>query len=275
MNQYCFLNGEVVPLKEAKVSVLDIGLLRGYGIYDGLTVIEGKVLHFEDHWQRFKRGADTLNLKIPVEPDVLEQKIIEIVEKSGIGPRANIRTILTGGETLSGIEYDFDKPTFYVTAEKWNPLPKDCYEKGAKLITHEYRREMPEIKTINYITAVNLQERRKEMGALEILFVHKGRVLECATSNIFLVKDGVVIMPVADVLEGVTSKIVQSLIKDDYKPEKREVNEEELRSCDEIFITSSFKDVVPVTKIDDFLVARGTVGPVTKEVMKRFTKYLV
>ncbi|PIQ66391.1 MAG: hypothetical protein COV96_01730, partial [Candidatus Zambryskibacteria bacterium CG11_big_fil_rev_8_21_14_0_20_42_18] len=267
MNQYCFLNGEIVPLAKAKVSVLDIGLLRGYGIYDGLSVINGKVLRFEDHWQRFERGAKALNLKIPVTKKVLEQKIIEITDKSGLSKRSNIRLILTGGETILGIEYDFDNPTFYAVAEKWNPLPDKCFQKGVKLVSFDYQRELPEIKTINYVTAVNLQNFRKENNALEILYTHNELVLECATSNIFIVKDGAIITPLENVLEGITSKIVQELVVPEYNLEKRDISKEELKSADEVFITSSFKDVVPVTTIDDYTVGNGEVGPVTKGIM--------
>ena len=143
MSAYCYLNGEIKPLVEAKVSINDIGLLRGYGIYDGLATFNGKPFRFADHFKRFLDGAHALNLNIPITEEKAEKVIMEIVEKSGFKDRANIRMILTGGETIAGIEYDFDKPTFYIIADKFEPLPKENYEKGAKLITYRYKREMP------------------------------------------------------------------------------------------------------------------------------------
>ena len=273
MKQYCYLDGKIKPLDEAKISVSDIGLLRGYGVYDGLAVMGGKVFRLADHWRRFTRGAEALNLKIPITEVALEKKIINLTEKSGLKDRANIRLILTGGETLEGIEYDFNKPTFFITAGQWKSLPNEYYEKGIKLMTYDYQREMPEIKTINYITAVRLQTLKKKEEATEILYVHKGMVLEGATSNIILVKDNTLITPVANVLEGVTRKVVEELISGDYKVEKRDIKEAELKSADEAFITSSFRDIVPVTKIDNFTVGNGQVGTITKEVMNRFAKY--
>jgi branched-subunit amino acid aminotransferase/4-amino-4-deoxychorismate lyase len=274
MTKYCFLNGEVLPEQDAKILIIDIGLLRGYGVYDGLAVILGKPIRLTDHWQRFVRGAKALNIKVPVSEEFLNEKIIEIVEKSGFSTRANIRIILTGGETISGIGYDFDKPTFCVTLDEWKALPKENYENGAKLITYSYRREMPEIKTTNYITAVNLQSLIKKQGALEILYTHDGEVLECATSNIFLVKDNVLITPVEGVLEGITRKIVLELAEGDYKIERRKVAKADLGAADEIFITSSFKDIVPIVEIDDFAIGDGKVGPVTRDLMDKFAKYL-
>lgn len=274
MNQYCLLNGEILPLKEAKVSVSDIGLLRGYGVYDGLAVIKGKVLHFSDHWQRFVRGAEALGLKVPISKSLLEEKILEIVDKSGVSERANVRLMLTGGETLEGIEYNFENPTFYALVGAWSSLPSEYFKTGAKLITHNYQREMPEIKTTNYIIAVNLQNLRKQQDAVEILYVHNGKVLECATSNIFLVKNKVLILPKGNVLGGITSKVVCQLVSTDYQIDQRAVGEEELKSADEVFITSSFKDVVPVSRVDDFAISNGEVGPVTRDIMDRFAKYI-
>lgn len=274
MSQYCFLNGEVLPLAEAKISILDIGLIRGYGIYEALTVINGKPLHFKDHWQRLLRGAKALGIKIPIENKLAEEKIVEIVKKSGLNTRASIRIVLTGGEVLNGIEHDVNKPTFYMIAEEWKALPKENYEKGAKLITHEYKREMPEFKTTNYIMGASLQDLRKGGGALEILYVSDDLVLECATSNIFLVNGDKVITPEEGVLKGITRKIVLELARKDYQVEKREVTVDEFKSADEVFITASFKDIVPIIKIDDFTVGSGAVGKITRDIMGKFQEYI-
>ena len=271
---YCFLNGEIMPTSEAKVSVFDIGLLRGYGIYDGLTTIEGKPFRFIDHWKRFVGGAHALNLNIPITEEVCEKKITEIVKKSGLKDRAIIRVILTGGETLAGIEYDFEKPTFYITAEKWESLPAEIFEKGGKLVTYRHMREMPEHKTINYIAGAKLQNWRKEEKAVEILYTYDGEVLECATSNVFIIKNNTLITPVENVLEGITKKVILELADGKYKVEERPVLEEELKTADEVFICSSFKDVAPITRIDNFVVGDGEVGLITKDLMGQFAKIL-
>jgi len=257
------------------VGVEDIGLLRGYGIYDGLAGIDGKPFRFTDHFQRFLNGAHALNLNVPITEDSCQKKIIEILEKSDLKERANIRMILTGGQTIGGIEYEFEKPTFYMTAEKWEALPQELYENGAKLLTYNFLRELPEHKTINYIRAVNLQNWRKEEKAVEILYVHEGQVLECATSNICLVKDKTIITPAENVLGGITLKVVLELAEESkYKIEKRLVYEEELKTADEVFITSSFKDIVPIVKIDNFMVGDGKIGPVTSDLMRQFAEYI-
>lgn len=281
MNQYCFLNGEIVPMEEAKVSVLDIGLLRGYGIYDGIAAFNGKPFRFGDHWSRFVSGAHILNLNVPITEDGAKKKVEELLQKNGHTDRANIRFILTGGNTLNGIEYDFEKPTFYIVTEKWEPLPKEFYTDGAKLVTYRNMRELAEYKTINYIKAVNLQNWRKEEKAVEILYTYDGEVLECATSNIFIVKNKTLITPVENILKGITRKVVLELAEQIPAKggpalgwEERPIREEELKTADEVFITSSFKDIVPIVKIDDFEVASGQVGGVTKDLMLKFEEYI-
>lgn len=273
MSEYCFLNGKIVPLEEAKVSVLDVGLLRGYGIYEGIAAFKGKPFRFADHWNRLVSGAHILNLNVPITEEKAEKVIGEIIEKSGYGERANVRIILTGGETIGGIEYNFENPTFYIVAEKWESLPREVYEKGGKLVTYRHMRELPEHKTINYIRAVNLQNWKKAEGAVEILYTYDGEVLECATSNIFIVKNNILITPDENVLKGITRKVILEIAQNsDLTIEERVVEESELKTADEVFITSSFKDIVPIVKIDDFEVGGGAVGEVTKSLMQAFAK---
>jgi len=275
MAQYCFLNGKILPTTEAKISPSDIGLLRGYGIYDGLAAFGGKPFRFVDHWNRFVSGAHILNLNVPITEEKAEKVIMELLEKNGLMERASIRIILTGGETLGGIEYDFENPTFYILTEKWESLPKDYYKDGAKLVTYTHKRELAEYKTTNYIRATVLQNFRKEEKAVEILYVYDGEVLECATSNIFIVKNKTIITPAENVLKGITRKIVLELADGKYKIEERPIQEEELKTADEVFITSSFKDIVPIVKIDHFEVGGGVVGPTTKDLMAKFKAYIV
>ncbi|MEK9185516.1 MAG: aminotransferase class IV, partial [Patescibacteria group bacterium] len=269
--EYCFLNGEILPLTEAKVGVEDIGILRGYAIYEGIAAIKGEPFRMGDHWQRFLDSAHALNLNIPITEDKTIKIIRELNEKNQRVERANVRIILTGGRAINGIEYEFENPTFYILVEKFEPLSKELYERGAKLITYNHLRFMPEHKTTHYITAVNLQKYRKEEEAVEILYVHDGEVLECATSNIFIIKDGKVITPAENILKGITRKVLLEIVAEvGLRQGERVVLESELREADEVFITSSFKDIVPIIKIDDYEIGNGKVGPRTADLMSQF-----
>lgn len=274
MTEYCFLNGKVMPLNEAKVGVNDIGLMRGYGIYDGSPVFNGQPFRFADHWQRFLSGAHTLNLNVPITEEKAEKIIKELVDKSGFNGRANAKMILTGGPSFNGVEYDFETPTFFILVEKWAPLSREFYEDGAKLVTYRHLRELPEFKTTNYIRAVNLQNWKKEEGAIEVLYVYDGELLEGASSNIFLIKGKTLITPAENILKGITRKTVLEIAKGRYEIEERLVREEELKTADEMFMTSSFRDIVPIVRVDDFKIGGGEVGPATKDFMGEFAKII-
>ena len=250
----------------------DIGLLRGYGIYEGITTYKGKPFRLADHLVRFRNSAKALDLSIPLSDTEIEKAILSLGKKNGFD-RTNFRVILTGGNTLHGIEYDTTKPTFYILAEEYKTLPKELYTLGASLITHEHQRALPEYKTINYITAVQVQKERKEKGAIEVLYVSKGKVLEAATSNVFIVKDGVVITPKNNVLAGITRKVAIELAEKKYTVMEREVTVEELFSADEVFLTASYKEIVPIVSVDGKKIAEGKVGGVTQVLMKDFGEY--
>lgn len=271
---YCYFNGQIMSQSEAKVSINDIGLLRGFGLYEGIPVFKGEPFKFGDHWQRFLEGAHTLGMNIPITEEKAEKVIKELVDKNGFNDRANIRMILTGGPIVGGIEYNFETPTFYILCEKFEPLSEANYKEGGKLLTYEFKRDLPEFKTTNYIRAVTLQQFRKEEGAVEILYIKDGEVFECSTSNVFLVKNGKIITPAEDILKGITRKAVIELAKENFEVEERRVYMDDLNSADEIFITSSFKDIVPIVSLDGEKVGEGKVGAVTKELIEKYKKLI-
>lgn len=272
---YCFLNGKIIPEKDASLPLSDIGILRAYSVYDGITAFLGKPFLFQNHHERFVRSASALGIAIPYSSEELYKAVSDMLQKSGLMERANIRAVATGGTTISGIEFKPENSTIFFTAVNFVALPADYYTTGAKLITHEYKREFPEYKTVNYITGVLEQKRRKEAGAVEILYIKDGRVYECATSNIFIVKDGVLITPHKDVLGGITRKLVCMLASQNGMDcREGDVLVDDLFDADEVFITSSFKDVVPVVEIDGKQISGREIGPKTRQIMDLYQKYL-
>ena len=268
---YCYLDGKIITSDKLLVSGYDIGLLRGYAVYDGITTHNKKPFYLSAHLDRFRKSSLRLGLKIPL-TDAAITKIIETLIKKNGFHRANLRLILSGGETIAGLEYRASRPTFFIIAEKWNPLPKHLYEKGGKLITENHLRFMPETKTTHYITAVKLQSKRKKAKAVEILFVSNGEVLECSTSNIFMFIGDVLVTPQDNILLGITRRAVLDIAEKHFKIEERTITMAELMKASEIFVTSSFKDIVPIVKIDRKIVGGGRVGKNTRKLMKLFSE---
>lgn len=271
--KYCYLNGSIIPLSEAKVGVYDIGLLRGFGIYEALVVRHGKAFRFQDHMERFVRSTEELRITIPANGEEIEKAILELVTKNGYTD-AVVRLILTGGESIGGIEYDGSKPTFYILVEEFIPLPAKYFTEGCSLMPVAFVRQFPQLKTTNYIQAVLLQEERKKQGALEILYTDGTRVLEAATSNFFIVKDKKIVTPKEGVLGGITRKVALELASKAYALDERDVTLSEVYTADEAFITSSFKDIVPVVKVGESIIGGGTPGTITKDLMGRMHEYI-
>lgn len=274
--EVCYLNGAVVPLEEARVSVLDLGVLRGFGIYEGITAVLGEPFHFDAHFERFEHSAAALGLHLPIAREPALEATREVLRQNSINTgRASIRMLLTGGEALGGLEHVAGRETFYIWATAADPLPTTLYEQGASLILHEHQRFMPGFKTTNYITAVTLQGMRKAAGAIEVLYTSDGLVLECATSNAFIVKDGHIITPHERILPGITRQVtLQLAIEAGYPIEERAVPLAELFAADEAFITSSFKDIVPIVSVDGRPIGVGAPGPMTRDLMARYAQAL-
>jgi branched-chain amino acid aminotransferase len=268
---YCYINGKIVTADKISISPYDIGLMRGYAIYEGITTRNRKIFYLKEHLSRFKKSAKALGIKIPITDKEITKILDQLIKKNGFS-RTNFRVILTGGEALNGIELQKNKATFLILSEKWKKLSDELYERGGSLITHEHQRFMPEIKTTNYITAVKLQPKRRQVNAIEILFTFNGKVLECSTSNIFLFKNNKLITPKNNVLGGITKMAVIDSVKTIFKIEERDVTLQELLNADEVFITSSYKDIVPIVKIDGKKIKKGLVGESTKLVMKLFSE---
>lgn len=268
--RYSYLNGKILPQDKALVGIDDIGLSRAFGIYDGIMTYNGLPFEFSRHFKRLARSAALMGLRVPVKPDALEKAIISLVKKNAF-KQPIVRVLLTGGTTLRGIDFNPAKPTLIVLLEELTKPTPAQYKTGVKVITHEYERQIPEAKTINYIAAVRLQRQMRKAKATEAIYICKGKALEATTSNLFIVKKEKIITPKDGVLNGITRQVVLELAKKKYIVEERDISVKEMLRADEVFLTSSFKEVLPVSVIDENRI--GTPGPVTLDLMQKFLEY--
>jgi branched-subunit amino acid aminotransferase/4-amino-4-deoxychorismate lyase len=271
--QYCFLNGKIIPREDAVISIDDIGLLRGYSVFDSLRIYHGKPFLLNEHLRRLKISATALSLKIPVTDKEIEKIIITLLEKNN-REDAQIRILLTGGKAINGFGFDPEQPTFAIVVEPLSLPPADLYVSGGKLISTVYLRPEFAAKTTNYITAVSLAKERKMKHAVEILYLSNGNVLECSTSNFFIVKGNNLITPKDNILLGTTRNFILELVSPDFTIEERKISYEELTEADEAFISATSKEVLPIVQIDDIRIGNGKVGINTKKIMEKYTAYV-
>lgn len=288
MKKYCYFNGKIILAEKIKVSPYDLGILRGYGVFDLARTCNGKPFLLKEHFVRLKNSAKELGLKL----NLKESNYKKIVEKllelndfhknrsvSSAGSRndlnqANIRTVLTGGISENAFSYNPGKETFYVLIEKFKPLPEMVYKKGAGAITLDYQRVFPRAKVTNYAAAIKNQKEKEKRNALEIIYTRNGNALEASTSNFFIFKNGALITPKDNILLGITRNLTVKLAKKEkFKVEEREVKTDEIYSAEELFLTATNKGIAPITKVDGKKIGNGRVGKNTKvltEALERF-----
>ena len=263
---YCILNGKLIPVDQAFLPVNDLALLRGYGIFDFFRLTNGVPLFMDDHLSRFYHGAAKARLTVDFDQQTLKVQILELIGRNAM-PVSGIRIVLTGG-TGAGA-YKIGKPNLIVTQEPIHFPTKDMYENGVKLITHDYLRDLPDVKTINYMTGIWMQSEIERQGAFDVLYVHLNSVHELTRSNLFIVgQDGAIRTPKDNVLLGITRKQVIQAIGETYQVAEQSFTIEDLYAAREVFLTGTTKKVLPIRQIDDTVY--GEPGAVTREVMRRF-----
>lgn len=272
MERYCYFNGKFMREARAAISPRDIGVLRGYAVFDFLVTQNGKPFLVDDHFARLRNSAKELRLSVPVSKSAYVAIVKKLIARHSFKD-AVIRTILTGGVSGNGFALD-GTPTFYVLIERRKKLPPKFYRDGANLITVDYQRFLPHIKTTHYIEAVRNGALCRRKDAMEILYMKNDIILESASSNFFIVKGKKIITSKDRVLPGITKKLAVKLARKKFVVEERPIRRAEMRAADETFLTASNKDVLPIVKIDGRVVGNGKVGAVTKEMMRLFADFV-
>ncbi len=270
MEQIVFVDGKIVHGNDACVPVDDLGLQRGYAVFDYARVYKGKLFHFADHLARLKRSAAALHLRVPYSDEETTEVAQELGRRLGL-ENQGIRMILTGGSAHARTL--FENPRLIMIAEELPQYPPSVYENGVKLVTCEFHRDVPHVKTTNYMTAFRMVPFKQEKGAFEILYTFQGKILECARDNFFLFRGDALVTAKYDVLEGITKNVILNIVRGRFEAEERDLYVDEIDSADEAFLSSTSKQIVPVVQVDERTVGNGKVGERTRTVMRLFDEY--
>jgi len=265
---FCLVNGHLQQTKDAVLSINDLAIMRGYGIFDFFRLSDGVPLFIDDHLDRFYHASERVRLKIPFTKNELKEQLYTLFDKNQL-PTAGIRMILTGGYTPNG--YDPGQPNLVITQESITFPPAYKYENGIKLIIHEYLRDLPEVKTINYMTGIFLQDKVQREGAYDVVYHYNDEVLELTRSNIFIVDEhNTVITPKDNILLGITRKNLLRAAKNKVSIIERPITLNELYNAKEAFLTGTTKRVLPITQMDDRTIGDGKPGNVTRQMIELF-----
>jgi len=275
--KYCYLNGKIIETVKASISPYDVGFLRGFGVFDVMKTFNGKPFLINEHVARFFRSAGEIDLKLPITQNKMAEIIHDLLRKNGVNKSGDedviIRSVLSGGVASDGFTYNPDSPTLIILIEKFYPLGENIFKKGAEIITLDFQRHFPGAKITDYKAALKMQETKNKLKAFEIVYSPKGKILEGTTSNIFAFIKGKLVTPKEDILVGSTRNLVIQLSKPFFSVEEGAISYKQLLGADEVFLTATNKDIVPIIKVDDKKINGGKVGKNTRLLMKEFKKY--
>lgn len=269
-----YINGEFVEENNASVSVKDISILRGYGVFDFLRSYNGIPFHLKDHLLRLENSAQLIGMTLPHAIDDIYNLTLETIKRNN-HKEFNVRLVVTGGLSSSNYIPD-DKPSLIIMVTALNEIAASCYSEGVKVITTHTERFMPGSKSINYIPAILAMKDAKERGAIEALYVDRfGYIQEGTTSNFFALFGNTLVTPPTDrLLPGITRQTLLELAKDHFEIEIRNIHKDEIRLMDEALITASNKEVMPVHTIDATQLTAG-VGEKSKKLMQLFQEHTI
>ncbi len=254
-----WINGDWLPAATAALPVSDLSIQRGYGIFDFFKLIAGMPLFLDDHLDRFYRSAAAMHLAPGIDRPALKTVVDEMIGRNQLGD-AGIKLTLTGGASPDG--YSLTKPNLIIHSM---PLPLErTISSGMTLITDRHQRQMPAIKTIDYLRAIWLQPTIKNAGADDVLYYQDEQVTECPRANFFIVTtNGEVQTPKSNILAGVTRKKLLEGVVTGYRPVEKDFPLSSVFDAAEAFITSTTKMIKPVVAIDGKPIGNGQPGPIT------------
>lgn len=270
MNIEVYLNGSFVPVEEAKISVTDRGFLFGDGVYEVIPVYGGHLFRLEHHLQRLQRSLQGIRMDNPHTDDEWEQILIRLTAQLAGSDQAVYLQVTRGStDTRDHVWPKEIEPTIYARTKKLNTPTSEEKRKGIHAITLEDPRwEHCDIKAITLLANVLARSQAADAGAQEAILIRDDSATEGAASNLFIVKDKLLITPPKSdsLLPGITREIVLELAKQHGIPfAEARITADDLRSADEVWMSSSTKEILPVLQIDGQTVGTGVAGGAWEE----------
>ena len=272
-----YLNGEYLPLDQACVPVLDRGFIFGDGVYEVIPVYGGKAFRLQHHLQRLKNSMQAVRLTNPHTDEEWSTIINDVVTRNNGGDQS-IYLQITRGVARRDHRFPGDAtPTVFVMSNLFEAVPKEQLENGVKAITlDDIRWQYCSIKSIALLPNILLRQQAVEQGAAEAILLRNGEVTEGAASNVFIVKDGVIVTPPKTdcLLPGITRDLVVEQANEHGLALKETIiKQTDLNTADEIWLTSSTKEILPVTQLNDQPVGNGTPGKVWQQMYALYQGY--
>ncbi|MGE5300677.1 MAG: branched-chain-amino-acid transaminase [Acidobacteriota bacterium] len=276
-----YIDGKYYDKDDAKISVLDHGVLYGDGVFEGIRVYNSRVFRLSEHVDRLYASAKAIALTIPMNGKEMEAAVAATVRANNTQD-GYIRLVVTRGQGSLGLDPgSCDRATVIIIVGDIQLYPEEFYKAGIKLVTASTRRVPPEcldprIKSLNYLNNILAKMEARAAGALEAVMLNtQGLVTECTADNIFIVKGGRLLTPhpAQGALHGVTMRTVSEIAKNQgIECAESAVTQYDLYTADECFITGTGAEVMPVISVDGRIIGDGKPGPLTLHLMEDYRK---
>jgi len=272
-----FLNGKFLPIEEAKVPVLDRGFIFGDGVYELVPVYSRVAFRLDEHLARLERSLGEARIRNPYTRREWRELIYRLVDAQPFEDQGLYFQVTRG---VARRDHAFPKdaePTVFMMSNPLVTPAKETVQKGAAAVTAQDNRWLRcDIKSISLIGNCLLRQLSAEAGAAETILIRDGKLTEASASNVFVVKRGVILSPAKShlILPGITYDVVVELARANGLPlELRDVTEAELRGADEIWVSSSSKEVLAIVALDGATIGEGRPGPLFMRMYQLYQEF--
>ncbi|MDI6689537.1 MAG: branched-chain-amino-acid transaminase [Actinomycetota bacterium] len=275
MEEIVYLNGRLVPKREAKISIFDHGFLYGDGLFETMRSYNGRVFRLTEHIKRLFKSAKFLRLKLGVTEEEIETAVQETIKANDLLD-AYVRLTISRGEGETGPDPSTcPKSTVVIIARPFRSYPHELYEKGARAIIANTRQDdlspLARVKSMNFLNNILALMEAKAAGVDQAILLNtKGFVAEGAVGNIFIFRDNTLITPPKDagILPGITRRLVLKLAKGLQIPIRvGNFPPDALMQAQECFLTNSLMEILPIVQVADHPIGTGRPGPVTQQLI--------
>ena len=273
-----YLNGEYLPLDQAKISVLDRGFLFADGVYEVIPAYGGHLLRLDEHMQRLQTNLASIRLENPLEENQWFEILEKLLKENPSEDQSVYLQVTRGVAAVRNHGFpDETKPTVFIMVNELKPVNKQVLKQGVAAITlDDIRWKACNIKSISLLGNILLRQEAHDRNAAEAILVNDGLVTEGAASNLFAVIDGVLVTPPTGpcLLPGITRDLILELAqKHKINAEERIIKDSELDKATEIWLTSSTKEILPVIELDGKPVENGRPGPIWEQMIDIYQAY--
>lgn len=275
-----YLNGDFLPLNEARVSVMDRAFLFGDGVYEVIPMFNDRLFLPEEHVQRLRSSLDAISLTLDMDDQhiiFLCQELMQLNAEQGANRVFYLQVTRGAYENRDHLFPSEVKPTLFIQCTPFKPSAIEELSRGASAITMtDIRWHWCYIKSVNLLANVLCAQEAKIEGAKEALLIRDGLALEGTSSNLFIVKNGTLITPplTQQILPGVTRNLLLKLAEKNKIPyREQDISEEDLFAADEVWVTGSIKEIIPITQIDNRTIGNGEPGPLSLKMLRLYHEF--